>query len=457
MVQFCNIQTHLFHYVSEIGYLCLALQRKYRRVISVVGVPYAFGSARYRGFSFSYQMKGIIYIATNLFNGRSYIGQTRGTLDNRIRQHYQDAKKSESVNTFHYALAQYGRSGFEWKVLDEFEGTKEEVIHALNVAEEYHILKRKTMVDDYGYNSTKGGYSSDVFSQSIKARMKNSSIYRPVLQYSLDGIFIREFESISEVGRHFGKHVNIGSLIGLKWNGYQWRDKTSEEFPKDIGPYKDVCTNKCLLVYNSDGVFYKEFESEVSCIRDLGKRYKVRDNFADTTIKSKDIDRYLVFRKKSNSFPRYIRVRIFNKEEGHKKDSPVLQYTKKGHFVREYPSIASAHRATGVSQAAIRKWCQSDPPFRVQHSKTRWIWRYKGQNIEERIDPKGRSVVVALNHAVAQYSKEGNFIKVWKNVGQASSATGESAYLIKRQCLGLPTTKETPSTWRYYRDCSVAI
>ena len=402
-------------------------------------------------------MKGIIYIATNLFNGRSYIGQTRGTLENRIRQHFQDAKKPDSVNTFHYALAQYGRSGFEWNILDEFEGTKEDVIHALNVAEEYHILKRKTMVDEYGYNSTKGGYSSDVFSSSIKARMKSSSIYRPILQYGLDGIFIREFESIAEVGRYFGKCVYIGSLIGLKWNGYQWRDKTSDDFPKDIGPYKETHTNKCLIVYNSDGVFYREFDSVSSCIRDLGKRHRIRENFADTTIKSVEADKYLVFRKKSNSFPRSIRVRIFDKEEGQKKDCAVLQYTKKGYFVREYPSIARAHRATGVSQAAIRRWCQSNPPFRVQHSRTRWIWRYKGQNIEERIDPKGRSVVVALNHAVAQYGKDGKLVKVWKNIGQASSGTGESAYLIKRQCLGLPITKNTPSMWRYYRDCSAAI
>ena len=77
-------------------------------------------------------MKGIIYIATNLFNGKSYVGQTIASLNRRRNQHLRNAV-SDTVNHFHLALMQYGKEAFEWTVLDEFEGTKEEVIHALKV------------------------------------------------------------------------------------------------------------------------------------------------------------------------------------------------------------------------------------------------------------------------------------------------------------------------------------
>ena len=84
-------------------------------------------------------MKGIIYRATNSYNGKVYIGQTITSLKHRRSEHLRDAV-SDSVNHFHLALMQYGKDAFEWDILDEFSGSREDVIHALNVAEEYHIL-----------------------------------------------------------------------------------------------------------------------------------------------------------------------------------------------------------------------------------------------------------------------------------------------------------------------------
>ena len=70
-------------------------------------------------------MKGIIYKATNTFNGKVYIGQTIAGLPKRKSQHYKDAK-SDSDNIFHVALYQYPNA-FEWETIDTFTGTKEEV------------------------------------------------------------------------------------------------------------------------------------------------------------------------------------------------------------------------------------------------------------------------------------------------------------------------------------------
>lgn len=456
MVQFCNIQTHLFHYVSEIGYLCLALQRKYRRVISVVGVPYAFGSARYRGFSFSYQMKGIIYIATNLFNGRSYIGQTRGTLDNRIRQHYQDAKKSESVNTFHYALAQYGRSGFEWKVLDEFEGTKEEVIHALNVAEEYHILKSKTRISEGGYNATQGGYASDKFEKAVTRKTTSKS----VLQYGLDGIFIKEYESVTEVCRSFGLSSFNNFVARGFWRGFQWRPKDCENYPRKIDPYVRPRRSSAVIVYTTDGNFYKEYESINQCWDDLGASYTLRELKGDrVSIQRHSIGKMLVFRKRGEDYPMKIQVDINYPKGKHKVEyapceTPVLQYTRDGKFIREYPSIQCAERESGISKQSIRLWCNRIEPLVIRGKKmTKYVWRLKDREIKECIevcDYKIKGNTPKMEHRVIQYSKDGKFIREWKNLYQASLQTGDSKNLISKQCKGLATRKSSSYLWRFY-------
>lgn len=324
-------------------------------------------------------MKGIIYKAENLFNGLSYIGQTRRSLSARIEQHFYEASLKGSVNSFHTALLRYGRDGFEWSILDEFEGTKEEIIHALNVAEEYHILKHRTLLDDRGYNSTKGGYSSHVFAEAIRRRAKKSGKYKPILQYDLAGNFLREFESLSSARKEMG-YTGRNCFVGRIWKGYQWVEKTSDIFPRKIEAYR-------------------------------GRKY----------IETKDI--------------------------------PVLQYNKRGELLREFPSISAAKRASGISEACIRKWCNTAPPFSAKHARTAFIWQYKRGEIIDKLDMCGikrKTYHDKEENKVVQMDNHGNEIKVWKNMYQASLRTGDPYGLIRKQCLGIPTKKRTEFMWKYF-------
>lgn len=450
MVHFCNILTHLFHFVSEIGYLCLALQRKYRRVISVEGVPYAFGSARYRGFSFSYQMKGIIYIATNLFNGRSYIGQTRASLSRRKEQHIRDAV-SDSVNHFHLALMQYGRDTFEWKILDEFEGTKEEVIHALNVAEEYHILKNRTMLDEYGYNATGGGYSSDKFADTIKKRASANYGGKAVLQYDLEGNFVREYESIADIKREFGVvHLQGSKLFGRIWRGYQWREKVNEYYPRKIEKHEIVSNPRTeLVVYSFDGRLYKEYTSQSELRKEMGRGFTIREGFGKVSIKSNRQDTYIVFRKTIEDYPSKIDVEIiYPKSKNSKSTSclhttPVLQYSTDGKFIKEFKSIGDAYRETGVSKSNIRKSCKKSVPFSLD-ARTKYIWRNKQGEIKENIEISiahreniGQRYTKKKEHRVAQYDQNGDFIMVYETLSSASESTGVGVSIIRRCLKGI--------------------
>lgn len=398
-------------------------------------------------------MKGIIYRATNLFNGLSYIGQTRGTLENRIRQHFQDSRKPESVNSFHYALAQYGKEGFEWSIIDEFEGTKEEVIHALNVAEEYHILKCRTRLSECGYNATSGGYASDRFERAIIRK----STSKAVLQYDMDGYFIREYESVTEVCRAFGLKAHNNFIARGTWRGYQWKAKDTENFPRKIEPRIKPRRSSNVLVYTSDGVFYREYDSINQCRTDLGKSFALRELKDSISIQPSSIGKMLVFRKRGNDYPRKITVDILypkTKTPNKPMDIPVLQYTRDGVFVREYSSILQAERESGICKQSIRLWCKREEPIVVRGKKmTKYLWRYKDGEIKDRIlvyDHELKEYSPKMEHRVIQYNKDGAFIKVWDNAYQASKQTGDSSNLIKKQCDGVTTRKTPLFMWRYY-------
>ena len=407
-------------------------------------------------------MKGIIYVATNLFNGKSYVGQTRVSLDRRRNQHYRDAR-ADSVNQFHLALLQYGRDGFEWRVVDEFDGSKEEVIHALNVAEEYHILKLRSMLDENGYNATRGGYSSNVFSDRVK-RLSNNGCGTRVLQYDLQGEFIREYESIREVADCFGCKSVGTSIFCKQWRGYQWRKRDGLCYPKSIGAYVKPKRSSEVVVYNPDGKLHGEYKSINLCAKDLGKRYTVKE-FSERIVRPSYLsDGMIVFRKRDRDYP--TRIEVTYRQPKHKESSvsqscdiPVIQYTREGLFVDEFPSIISAHRATGICEKSIRDWCRKTPPLCIRDKRTEYIWQYKRETGIECISvvqAEKKGYHAKMDHRVIQYDSNGNIIKVWDNMYQASIHTGESHSLIRNQCKGIATKKTTPSVWRYFKDCSTS-
>lgn len=402
-------------------------------------------------------MKGIIYIALNTYNGKRYIGQTRTSLEARKKQHFSDARRRSDVNHFHHALLQYGESGFEWSVLEKFEGSKEDVIHMLNVAEEYHILKNKTRISENGYNATQGGYGSDKFERAVKRKTCSKAVW----QYDLDGNFIREYESISEVCREFGIKARHNFVARGMWRGFQWRFKGTDVLPTKISAYVRPRRSSKVLVYTSDGKFYKESESINRCKSELGYSFALRKLSDSVSIQQHSIGKMLVFRKRGEDYPKEIQVNIImpkskGKIESAEQNIPVLQYSRDGKFIKEFPSILSAERETGICKQSIRLWCRREDPLVIRgKNMTKYLWRYKRGEITKDIDVQDyvvKDYESKMEHRVLQYDRDGKFIKVWKNIYQASICTGDSTNLIKKQCSGRHTRKTPAFVWRCYSE-----
>ncbi len=91
----------------------------------------------------------IVYRATNLINGKIYIGQTIKTLTRRKSKHLYDTNHGSPLY-FHKALRKYGFNNFKWQVICICPN-----INILNEQEEYYIAFYNSM--NNGYNMTSGG------------------------------------------------------------------------------------------------------------------------------------------------------------------------------------------------------------------------------------------------------------------------------------------------------------
>lgn len=63
----------------------------------------------------------VIYRATNKLNGKSYIGFTSRTLEERLREHKKESQRKITKTHFHSAIRKYGIESFSFEMLEEGE------------------------------------------------------------------------------------------------------------------------------------------------------------------------------------------------------------------------------------------------------------------------------------------------------------------------------------------------
>lgn len=95
----------------------------------------------------------IIYKATNVINGKVYIGQTTNTLEYRKSQHFRETRSEKKKNSyFHNAIAKYGEENFIFEQIDSAANMDE-----LNEKEQYWIQFYDSTNENFGYNLDSGG------------------------------------------------------------------------------------------------------------------------------------------------------------------------------------------------------------------------------------------------------------------------------------------------------------
>lgn len=105
----------------------------------------------------------IIYMHTSKTSGKSYIGKTSKTVEQRLNEHFNHANNEKIKTThFHKALLKYGLDDFDTVVLEETEDSSER--------EKFWIKHYDTL--NNGYNMTAGGDGASGYKQTSEHKEK---------------------------------------------------------------------------------------------------------------------------------------------------------------------------------------------------------------------------------------------------------------------------------------------
>lgn len=167
-------------------------------------------------------MKGIIYKITNKVNGKSYIGQTRYTIEFRWKQHQH--KKDNTY--FHNAIHKYGVDNFSIEILEECD------IEELNQKEIFYIAKYDTFKN--GYNLTIGGDGNrrllldDSYNEIKELYLSGFSSNKIATLYKVDkATIIKILKSLDVKLRNNKLNINNQEFLELVEdykNGYSLRE-----------------------------------------------------------------------------------------------------------------------------------------------------------------------------------------------------------------------------------------
>ena len=96
---------------------------------------------------------GIIYKATNLINGKCYIGKTEREFKKRMCEHMNPSSAPDKEVYFHRAIKKYGKQNFTWEVIYECDDPL-----ILGIMETMKIIVNHSHhTEGKGYNLTWGG------------------------------------------------------------------------------------------------------------------------------------------------------------------------------------------------------------------------------------------------------------------------------------------------------------
>lgn len=203
--------------------------------------------------------KYTVYKHTNKINGKIYVGIT----SQKVNQRWKNGNGYRKQIYFYRAILKYGWDNFEHEIL--YENLSEDEAKEKEIELISHF---KSNHDNYGYNITSGGDGlngykyTEEHSQNMSVAMKGKNA-KKICQYSLDGIFIKIWDSIIEASDALG--INFRSIADCcrgehcRAGEYMWRfynDNTD-----NIPSYKTFVHDKYVLQFDLNNNFIKKWNS----------------------------------------------------------------------------------------------------------------------------------------------------------------------------------------------------
>ena len=270
-----------------------------------------------------------IYKATNLINGKSYIGQSNN-VRSRIWQHLRRYEKENCL--FHEELEKYGDENFSWEIIDETD-SKEKAIEL-----ERKYIKQFNTIKPFGYNMNKGGVGGH-----------NA---RPIVCLNLDGSYVKRYDSAGDAKIDGFSDSDI--LLCCKNKQRRCKDKMfmfeDEYLENGSKTYEKPTPNrrKAIIQCDCNGNKVAEYESVNSASEITGiQRTRISSVLIGAT---KHAQGYIFVYKED--FP----IKDIAKYEIRKKGRKVAQVDKTtGEIIKVFDRVADAGRELNVDYKCIHK------------------------------------------------------------------------------------------------------
>ena len=153
----------------------------------------------------------VVYLTINLINGKKYIGKDSNNNPSYLGSGVYLKK----------AIEKYGKENFKKIILEKVED-----ISQLNEREEFWIKKFKADKSLEFYNISEKGKG---FPKGLKSILQTQSKWKPIIQYDLQGNFIKEWGSIKEICSFLKlDRSNLSKNINGKtkqYKGFVWKPK----------------------------------------------------------------------------------------------------------------------------------------------------------------------------------------------------------------------------------------
>lgn len=328
----------------------------------------------------------------------------------------------------------YIKNEYFWRAIQKYgwDNFSHEILYT-NLTKEEAKQKEIELIAFYdltnpnkGYNITPGGDCNI------------NVIPKPVKQYTIDGVFIKEYDCIQDAAEE--TDINRGN-ISLCCNnerkttsGYIWRfsddDLTDEHL---IWCNSGSQENKWVPVYqySKSGEFIRKYKN-------LSLAASENNTSIASIVSCCKGDSKLI----ANSIWRYTYEELTQEyidwcnSRKHEKVS-VLQYDLSGEFIEKFDGVKLAGRLTGTNPSSIVRCCKG-----TQKTAGGFVWKYEYPDLI--YDTKLRT-----DNPIDQYCMDGEFVKTYTHPAEASSQTGISDVTIINCCKG-KQRKSGGFIWRYH-------
>lgn len=333
----------------------------------------------------SLQFKYIVYITTNIVNGKIYIGVHKTETPYKFDGYLgcgswinNPSSYNKGKYPLHAAILKYGTHNFKRNTLKVFD-TEQDALD----------LERWLVTEDFikmsnNYNAVVGGGMPPLLTKKVN-------------QFDLEGNFIKTWESEESIRKYFDSKVSIRNIIKNKRNfaGYFW----SDESHINVTEYKKLLRGGFIDQYDLDGNYITSFKSQNVASQQLDIDY----GRLHRAIYRKTACCGYYFLKSGTDIAEIMCKKLKRTINKH----PVYRYLITGEFDKEYAYTTEAVKDTPKTSGTSIKNA-------VTHGWTcggyKWSY-YKANNYQELENPREYTKIPEIE----QYDKLGNLIKVWTN------------------------------------------